>query len=299
MMGQIPQVGQIPHQVPLLAAGDLFEDLDFAGARAAYAEIARVTDGEARRVARHLEILSEIFDRATRNVPRRLPADAPQEVTLTNDRVLIGQATIDVLGNVTLKTDQGISATFSPGQVESVRRVETATWRAKNEAELRRRLEEVGRELPAALDYFQAAYFCIRNGLGDRAADLLMKSSQADGFPMVIETLGGEDAGRLLARWEGLTRPGVEVAAPASAVSRGDSLPEAERLYQRALVHYRKSWPGMAHAADELKKARALFEDARDVVERAKMANPDDRKLEARLQDLQTLIYDCIKRAIL
>lgn len=290
-----PETAAEPGPASLLSRADsLFEDLDFAGANAAYGEAARAGGGSRAARAKRRELLSDIFERAIRRVPRTLAADAPHEVTLANDRVLIGRVTTDPMGNVTLRTDQGISATFKPHEIASVRRVETATWRASQEAELQRRLSRVGRKLPPALDYFQAAYFCIRNGLADRAADLLVKSSESEGFEMVIETFGGEESDRLMARWEKAIR-----RTPVTAGATGDNVLRAEELYQEGLRRYRKSWPGMNNAEKELKEARALFEGAQSAFERAKQSRPDDRWLDRRLQSVQTYIYDCIKRATL
>ena len=298
---QIPEAEPPPPPTPPLATAEtFFQDLRFGEARTAFAELARGGRPEIARKARRMEVLSDILERATRGVPRRLGAEAPHEVTLANDRVLVGQVTTDEAGNVTLVTDQGIRASFSPGEVASVKRVETAAWRASREAELERRLRKVGRDTPPALDYFQAAYFCIRNGLADRAADLLLRSSRSEGFPLVVETFGGTEADLLLARWEDALRPAAApVSRPPAVVLTGDALLRAEQLYKEGLVHYRKSWPGMKEAAEELKKARSLFDDARDAFEEAKRARPEDRRIDGRLQSVQTLLYDCIKRATL
>lgn len=284
---------------PLSRADALFQDLDFAAAGEAYAEARRGARGPRARKARRMEVLSNIFELATRRVPRTLAAEAPHEVTLANDQILVGRVTTDEAGNITLKTEQGISATFKPSEVASVRRVETASWTASRQKELRKRLDRIGRDLPPALDYFQAAYFCIRNGMADRAADLLLKSADSDGFEMVIETFGGDRSGQLLARWVESTREAPEPAPRAIAAGSGDDLDRAEGLYQEALKHYRRSWPGMEDAEKELRKARSLFEDAQTAFEKAKRARPGDSHLESRIQSVQTFIYDCIKRATL
>ena len=46
-----------------------------------------------------------------------------------------------------------------------------------------------------------------------------------------------------------------------------------------------------------LKIARQYFEKAVDAYRRAAAARPEDRRLDDRIQSLQSLIYDCIKRA--
>lgn len=285
-------------ETPLALADSLFQDLEFDRARTVYARVARSGDPQAAREARRKEILCDIFERATRGVPRTLGAQAPHEVTLANERVLVGHVTTDADGNVTLMTDQGITATFRPEEVISIERVETATWRASREAELERRLKAAEESPSPALEYYQAAYFSIRNGLADRAADLLLRSAESEGFTMLIETFGAEDADRLLTAWDESTRPAppppVVTTTPTGAV---EEMLRGDEFYQQGLIHYRRSWPGMKNAAEELEKAKKLFQEAQTAYEKAVETRPDDHLLKDRIQSIQTLIYDCIKRA--
>lgn len=71
----------------------------------------------------------------------------------------------------------------------------------------------------------------------------------------------------------------------------------AEELYRQGLAHYRRAFPGMEGAGEELKRARDLFEKAREAYENAGRALANDPEIESRIQSIQTLIYDCIKRA--
>jgi hypothetical protein len=210
---------------------------------------------------------------------------------------------------VTLRTDQGISATFPAEEVESVDRIGKAEWRTRCEKDLEQRLKYVSDKLPA-LDYYQAAYFSIRSGLEHRAADILVRASEAKGFPLVIETFGGEDADRLVARWEEVRDPDRSVTEPAPPPPVTLKPPvepdeperpavdfsKAESLYQEGLSHYRKSLPGMLNAEEELKVSRRLFERALDAYNVIYDSRPEDQHVNERIHALQTLLYDCIKR---
>ena len=281
----------------------LFAALEFAEARKAFAEARGSRSPDLYAEARKMEVLSDIFDRATRKIPR-LRESAPSEVTLTNGRVVVGYVDWGVDGSVTVRTDQGITATFRQDQYESVEKVETVAWRQRCEEDLAEKLRKVSADLPA-LDYYQAVYFAIRNGLDERASKILLQCAEADGFELVIETFGGAEAERLVARWDEAsdptgrptsTRPPTPTPSQPGSGTPAD-LSQADELYREGLTHYRRSLPGMENAQEELKRARGYFEKAVETYRSAAESQPGNRLLEERIQRLQSLIYDCIKRA--
>ena len=185
-----------------LKAWAYFDALLFSEARAAFAEAASEGSETVRTEAERMEILSEIFERATRDIPQD-QSSIPSKVTLASDESeLVGLTAQEADGRLTVVTLSGIIATFQPQEVSDVRRLDPQEWQATREQELARILQDVEHASRPAVFYFLGACFSIRYGLRDRAPELLLLSAESAGFARVIERFCDGDAERFLGRWE-------------------------------------------------------------------------------------------------
>lgn len=228
---------------------------------------------------------------------------------------------------IVAKDDQFVSATLASGvplklERKDVRDVESfpaEKWRERVERGLRERIEKVDEQ--SALELYQIAYYCLENGLPpDRAAPWLEKAVERDEGMILVDTFCTENKPtreEIRLALGDRRRPGARPMRPAAAAAperpvSGEPSAEpggepellADARYRRALTlleqgraHYRLTYGSdERRTQEELKKAKAIFDEAFALVQDLGERFPESDEIGARLHELTLIRVDCNKR---
>ncbi len=86
----------------------------------------------------------------------------------------------------------------------------------------------------------------------------------------------------------------MTLSGTTGAPSRAD-LGKADRFFDQGMDFYKKGRPGKPDSNANLQQAAKSFRKAQDIYERAVKQDPDNTKLQNRLQDCNRLIHACMK----
>jgi hypothetical protein len=100
------------------------------------------------------------------------------EVELESGKLYILRILEETASRVRLQNASGVELSFAPGSIRSRRSLSAADWRARNEAEIARRLSGAGPQ--SAFEFYRVALFCLRNGAVDRGRALLKDAVHRD-----------------------------------------------------------------------------------------------------------------------
>ncbi|MHC4917009.1 MAG: hypothetical protein ACYTGB_16135 [Planctomycetota bacterium] len=93
---------------------------------------------------------------------------------------------------------------------------------------------------------------------------------------------------------ESSARKSMALSGTTGAPSRAD-LGKADRLFNQGVDFYKKGRPGTPNSNANLQKAAKHFREAQGIYEQAAKQDPDNKKIQNRLQDCNRFIYSCMK----
>lgn len=186
----------------ITAARNHYTALRLDAAEKALAELpARGGDDALRAQVSELAERIRWMRRLTADIERNELADhqGVYEITLTNGRTREGRLLKQDARSVTLQGDFGINATFPREQIKALRQLPASERRAKLEAQV----SEKRKSRTTALEVFRLGEYCVENGLGAKAVELIEEAGTMDGD--LVTTVRNDRAASILRHWVYLT----------------------------------------------------------------------------------------------
>jgi hypothetical protein len=266
-----------------------------------------------RKVARQRAARARILECLWKHVTPNEFADGKNLTKIVfEDHEYIVRITSQTDDSAVMRLASGVELNLAVADIKKVQPCRPEEWRARVEKGLEERRAKADDQ--SALELYQLAYYCLENGIGEKAPPFLDKALAADGDNVLVATFCSDGPGAPTeeeVRLAGLKGPALRAPAPApetgaasgEPAARSEAPLHADPAYTHLLarvedgrVHYRASFGSTKKAEDELKAASAIFDEVFGLVQQLQAKFPDSDELAGRLTEINMVRADCHKR---